>query len=89
MKPLYGPSTAREDWHGTIRGCEELGRGFTSVGKSVFFWTQQGFDYGYGGKFRDAYQTILEKGILRENANFETGDGGKFLESHIYTSMRY
>ena len=52
--------------------------GSYTMDKSVFFRTQQRFGYGYewgggGGGFRDPNQTNLGNGILKVNANFETG----------------
>ena len=41
------------------------GREVTSIGKSVFFWTQRGFEYGNGDEFRDSNSTCREKGILK------------------------
>ena len=74
-KQLYGLSTACKDWGGTIR--DSLDGAFvgevTSMGKSVYSWTQQRFGYGYGEKFRDPNNTHLEKGILKAHGNFETG----------------
>ena len=32
-----------------------------------------GFEYGYGGTFRDPNQTNMGNGILKVNANFVTG----------------
>ena len=46
--------------------------GVTSLDKSVFFRTQQGFGYGYGKGFRDQNTTNLDKGILKANEDFET-----------------
>ena len=49
QKPLYVLSTACKDRYETIRDflAHECGGEVTSLDKSVFFWTQQGFDYGY------------------------------------------
>ena len=46
--------------------------GVTSLYKSVFFWTQQGFGYCYGKGFRDRNTPNLDKGILKANDGFET-----------------
>ena len=48
------------------------GGGVASLDKSVFFWTQQGFNYGYGAKFRDPNSPNIDKGILKVSGNFET-----------------
>ena len=51
----------------------------SSLDKSVCFWTQHGFGYGYGGKFRDPDLTNLDKGILKVSENFETDGEGKAM----------
>ena len=45
LKPLYGLSTACEDWCGTIRYflAKECAADVTSLYKSVFFRIRQGF----------------------------------------------
>ena len=65
LKPSYGLCTACKDRCETIRDFLANGRvrGVTSLGKSVFFWTQQGSDYGYGGEFRDPNSPNMDKGI--------------------------
>ena len=45
----------------------------TSLCKYVVFWTQDGFGYGYGGRFRGPNQEHLDKVALKVNGNFETG----------------
>ena len=64
--------TASEDWRKTIQdllanecACVCVGGGVTSIDKSVFFWTQQRFVYGYGGKCRGPNSPNLDKGILK------------------------
>ena len=84
IKPLYGLSTACRDWCEAIRDflenvCVCVGGVVTSVGKSIFFWDQQGFGYGYGGEFRDPNSANLDKGILKANGNFETIDKSKVM----------
>ena len=46
----------------------------TALDKSVFFWTQQGFDYGYEKGFRDQNNTNLDKGIFKANEDFDTSE---------------
>ena len=58
-----------------------MGGEVTSLDKSVFFWTRQGFEYGYGGKFRDPNSKNLDKGILNANGNFETSDKRQALRT--------
>ena len=65
--------------HTRFLSRRERGAGVTSLDKSVFFWTQQGFDYGYGVKFRDPNPPNLDKGILKINENFEAIDKRKVL----------
>ena len=48
--------------------------GGTSLDKSVFFRTQQGFEYGYGKGFRDPNTSNLDKGIFKANEDFETSE---------------
>ena len=74
LKHLRGASTLRKDRCEAIRDApeEECGWEVTSLGKSVFFWTHQGFGYAYVGRFRDPNQTNVDKCILKENGNFET-----------------
>ena len=91
LKPLYGLSTACEDWYKSIRDflpneCVLGGWGVTSVDKSVFFRTQQGYDYGYGGGFRDPNSPNRDKGILKGDGNFETIGQRKCGRSELYTS---
>ena len=76
LNPLYGAITACKDWRGAIRDflAEEFGWGVTSLGKSVFFWAQQGFGYGYWEKFRGPNLANLGKCILKANGNVETID---------------
>ena len=47
LNPLYGLSTACKDWCGIIRDSpeNECGLEVTSVDESVFFRTQQWFNY--------------------------------------------
>ena len=45
----------------------------TSLDKSVFFWTPQGFGYGYGKGFRDPNTENLDNGIIKVGEDFETG----------------
>ena len=80
LKPLYGISTACKDWCGAVRDflanecvCVCV-CGVTSLDKSVFFGTQQGFDYGYGKGVRDQNTPNLDKGILKANQDFETSE---------------
>ena len=81
LKPLYGLSTACKDWYKTIRDflAKECGPDVTSVNESVFSPTQQGFDYGYGVKFRDPNLPHPDIGILKVNDNFETDDKREVL----------
>ena len=82
LNPLYGLSTACKDWYETIRDFlsnECVGWGVTSLDKSVFFRTQQGFDYCYGEGFRGKNTPNLYKGILKVGENFETRDTRKVL----------
>ena len=67
LKLLYGLSTAGKDWCETMRDFLENERGgeVTTVDKSVFFWTQQGFGYGYEKKLRDSNSPNIDNGILR------------------------
>ena len=51
----------------------------TAMDKSVFFWAQQGFGYGYGGKFRDPNSPSHDKEILKANGNFGNIDKSKVL----------
>ena len=48
LKPLYGLGTACKDWYRAIRNFRacECGWEVTSIDKSVFLRTQQGFGYG-------------------------------------------
>ena len=48
--------------------------GVTTLDKSVFFRTQQGFGYGYGKGPRDQNTPNLDKGVLMANEDFETSD---------------
>ena len=50
----------------------ECGGKVTSVDKSVFFWTHQGFGYGYGKGFRGQNTPNLGNGILKVGEGFET-----------------
>ena len=62
--------------------CAEV----TSIGKSVFFRTHHGLDYGYGGKYRDSNPPNLDKCILKENDNFDPIDkrkGLRILSIHV------
>ena len=52
-------------------------REVTSLDKSVIFWTQHGFGYGYGGKFGDPKSPSLDKVILKVSGNFESSDKRK------------
>ena len=72
IKPLYGLSTACKDWYSTIRNflTDECGGKVTSLDKSVFFWTQEGFSYEYGRKYRDPNKTNLDKNEFKVNENF-------------------
>ena len=72
LKPLYGRSTAWGAWCETIRDflANDCVRGVTSLDKSVFFRTQQGFGYGYGGEFRDPNLPNLDNGILKGEWKF-------------------
>ena len=78
--PLYGRITACKDWRGTIRDflSEEWAGvcvgGVTSLDKSVFFWTQQGFGHGYGKEFRVHNTTNLDKGIFKAHEAFYTSE---------------
>ena len=49
-----------------------VGGEVTSLDKSVFFWTQKGFEYGYGMCFRDTNTPNIDKAILRGDEDFET-----------------
>ena len=60
LKPLYGISTDCKDCCATIRdyrakGC---GWGVSSMDRSVFPWTQQGFSYIYGNEYRAPCEQI-------------------------------
>ena len=72
LKPLYGLSTAYKNWYRTIRNflTEECGGKVTSLGKSVFFWTQEGFSYEYGKKYRDPNKANHDKNEFKANGNF-------------------
>ena len=74
LKPLYGLSAACKDWDDAIRDVLAIERGAecTSLDKSVSFWTQQVFGYGYGKGFRDQNTSTLDNGILTTNEDFET-----------------
>ena len=48
------------------------GRKLLPLDKSVFFWTQQGFGYGYGKGFRDQNTPNLDKGALKVGECSET-----------------
>ena len=76
LKPLYGLSTACKDWYRTIRNflTDECGGKVASLDKSVFFWTQEGFSYEYGRKFRDPNKTNLDKNEFKVNGNFPNED---------------
>ena len=50
------------------------GRKLLPLDKSVFFWTQQGFGYGYGKGFRDRNAPNLNNGIMKANEDFETSE---------------
>ena len=50
------------------------GGNVTSLDKSVFFLTQQDFDYGYALGVRDKNTSNLDQGVLNVNGNFETGE---------------
>ena len=52
----------------------ECGCRVTSLGKSVFFWTQQVFSYGYGKELRDKNLLNLDQWILKINEFFETNE---------------
>ena len=67
-------STAWEDSIETIRAfpSNECGRGSYPLNKAIFFWTQQGFDYGYGKGFRDQNISNLDKGTFKAVGDFET-----------------
>ena len=53
--------------------------GVTPLDKSVFFWTQQGFYYGYGVGFRGENTSNLDSGILKVGENFETREQRKAI----------
>ena len=76
LKPMYGIITSREVGRKSSRDFleEERGGEVEQSVKSVFFWVQQGFRYGYGGRFRDPDQTNMDKGILNVSENFETDE---------------
>ena len=80
LKPRYGLSTDCKDWYEAIRDflandcvCVWAGE-VTSLDKSVFFWTRQGFDYGYGRGFRDQNNTNLDKRIFKAIEDFDTSE---------------
>ena len=50
--------------------------GVTTLDKSVFFRTQQGFGYGYGKGFRYQITQNLDKGILKVQEDPETSEKG-------------
>ena len=45
--------------------CVCVGGKVTSLGKSVFFWAKQGFNYEYGKEFRDKIRQIRIKETLK------------------------
>ena len=55
------------------------------VGKSVVFRDQKGFGYGYGERFRDPNKKSLDKGIVKVNENFETGETRQLFGDNRYT----
>ena len=63
LKPLYGLGTTCKDWYRAVRNfsIEECGGEVAPLDKSVFFWTQEGFSYGYGRKYRDLNKANLDK----------------------------
>ena len=70
LKPLFGLSTACKYWYKAIRNflLNERGGEVTPLAKSVFFRTQQCFEYGYGMGFRDKNTSNLDKVTLEGGA---------------------
>ena len=80
-KPLYGLSTSCRDWYRAIMDFllgEWRGK-VTALGKSVFFWAQQGFEYEYVEEFRGKNPLNLGHGIFKINDSSKPTKGGMLL----------
>merc|ERR1712112_657617 len=60
------------DWYRTISNflTDECGGKVASLDKSVFFWTQEGFSYEYGRRYRDPNKNNIGKNEFKVNENF-------------------
>ena len=87
LKPLYGLSTACKDWYRTLRNflIEECGGKVTSLDKSVFFWTKEGFSYDYGRNYRDPNRANLDNNEFKANDNFLEETKKKCYRTHCHT----